>query len=41
MSFYFENLFIKENEPVFWIFVAVIIAIIGYTIYAVRKETKK
>lgn len=40
MSFYFENLFIKENEHVFWIFVIVIIAIIAFTIYAVRKETK-
>ena len=41
MNFYFENYFIKGNEPLYWAFVGILVAIIVFTIFAVRKETKK
>ena len=41
MSFYFENFYIRGNEILFFGFVAIILAIIIYTIFAVRKELKK
>lgn len=41
MNVYFEEYFIKGNEYLFWAFIAIIIIMIGYTIYAVRKEIRK
>ena len=41
MSIYFEEIFIRGNEPVFWTFIIAITAIIIYTTYAIRKETRK